>query len=213
VDDAGALLGWPFGDRRWFARLALMGLLYVVLSATLVGIPLGAVALTGWMLTAVDNLRAGRRELPPPGLYLRRGIRLFGVQLAYLAVLVLVAAIPFFGGLRLSGVAGGLISVSGTSVLSLGSLALVMAAPALAVLADREGAGAALRPSRVWRLILADRRAAIGSGLMSLLAVDIISPIGLLACGIGLALTATYASAVLAATIVSYERQLGEKPS
>jgi hypothetical protein len=42
---------------------------------------------------------------------------------------------------------------------------------------------------------------------MSLLCLDIISPIGLLACGIGLAVTTTYGYAVLAATVVAFDRK------
>src|ERR1700682_3915850 len=101
------MLGWPFRDPHWPARLGLMGLLWFALSLTVVGIPLAGIALAGWMLTAADNLRAGRLELPPPGLYLRRGYRLFLVQVAYLLALAVVAAIPIFIGFRLGGIGGG----------------------------------------------------------------------------------------------------------
>ena len=80
-----------------------MGLLWFALSLTVVGIPLAGIALAGWMLTAADNLRAGRDELPPPGLYLRRGYRLFIVQLAYLLALVALAAIPVGEGFGWAG--------------------------------------------------------------------------------------------------------------
>jgi hypothetical protein len=208
LDDPGGLLAWPFGDPRWPARLGLMGLLYLVLSLTVIGIPVASIALTGWMLTAADGLRAGRAELPAPGLYLRRGAGLFLVQLAYLAGLLVVAALPIAAGLRLGEVAGGLLVVTGWSLLTLGTTLLVVVTPALAHLVAVEGVAGALRPARLWSLLAANRRLSIGCGLMSLLCLDIISPIGLLACGIGLALTATYAYAVLAATIVAYDRQV-----
>jgi hypothetical protein len=205
TSDAGELLAWPFRDPRWPVRLPLMGLLWFALSLTIVGIPLGGIALAGWMLTATDNLRAGRPELPPPGLYLKRGYRLFLVQFAYLLLLLLLAAIPFYAGFRLGGVAGGLLAVFGESLLTIGSTALVAVTPALVQLTESGGIGAALRVDRLARLLAADPRRSTGVGLMSLLCLDIISPTGLLACGLGLAVTTTYAYAVLAATAVAFD--------
>ncbi|MDQ6919140.1 MAG: DUF4013 domain-containing protein, partial [Candidatus Dormibacteraeota bacterium] len=199
LDDAGGMLGWPFRDPRWPARLVLMGVLWFLLSLTLVGIPLAGIALAGWMLTAADNLRAGRLELPPPGLYLRRGYRLFLVQLIYLLALLVLAALTVGGGLRLGGIAGGLLAVFGESLLTLGSTALVAATPALVQLTESGGVLAALRVDRLAALLAANPRRSVGDGLLSLLCLDIISPIGLLACGIGLAVTTTYGYAVLAA--------------
>ena len=208
MDDAGEMLAWPLQDPRWVRRLGLMSLLWLGLNLTLVGIPVAAVALTGWMLTAADNLRAGRQELPPPGLYLARGARLFLVQLAYLLALLLLAALPVAGGVRLGGVGGGLLAVLGQTVLTLGAILLAAVTPGLAVLVDSRGSRAALNPVRLARLLGTNRRLATGSGLMSLLCLDIISPIGLLACGIGLAGTTTYAYAVLASAIVAFDRQV-----
>ncbi len=208
MDDAGAMLAWPLQDPRWLRRLGLMGLLWLGLNLTLVGIPVAAVALTGWMLTAADNLRAGRQELPPPGLYLARGVRLFLVQLAYLFALLALAALPIATGLKLGGVGGGLLAVLGQTVLTLGAILLAAATPGLAVLVDSRGSRAALNPVRLARLLGINRRLATGSGLMSLLCLDIISPVGLLACGIGLAGTTTYAYAVLASAIVAFDRQV-----
>ena len=208
MDDAGAMLAWPLQDPRWVRRLGLMGLFWLGLNLTLVGIPVAAVALTGWMLTAADNLRSGRHELPPPGLYLARGVRLFLVQLAYLFALLALAALPVAGGVKLGGVGGGLLAVFGQTVLTLGAILLAAVTPGLAVLVDSRGSRAALNPVRLARLLGTNRRLATGSGLMSLLCLDIISPIGLLACGIGLAGTTTYAYAVLASAIVAFDRQV-----
>jgi len=201
------MLAWPFRDPRWPARLGLMGLLWFVLSLTVVGIPLAGIALAGWMLTAADNLRAGRLELPPPGLYVRRGYRLFLVQLAYLLALAVVAALPVITGFRVGGIAGGLLVVFGESLLTLGSTALVALTPALVRRTESVGVLEALRVDRLVTLLAVDPRRSVGSGLMSLLCLDIISPIGLLACGIGLAVTTTYGYAVLAATVVAFDRK------
>jgi hypothetical protein len=207
LDDAGEMLAWPFQDPRWLSKIALMGLLWLALSLSILGIPVAGIALAGWMLSAADNLRAGRRELPPAGLYLRRGHRLFLVQLAYLLALVAIAAVPAAAGYRLGGVGGGLLIVFGESVLSLGSTVLVAITPALAQLTDTAGVGGGLRVGRLTALLAANRRLSIGTGLMSLLCLDIISPIGLLACGIGLAVTTTYAYAVLASAVVTFDSQ------
>jgi hypothetical protein len=182
-----------------------MGLLWFLLSLTVVGIPLAGIALAGWMLTAADNLRAGRPELPPPGLYLRRGYRLFLVQLIYLAMLVVLAGLPVIAGIRVNGIGGGLLIVFGQSVLSLGSVALVAVTPALVQLTEEAGIPGAMRVDRLARLLAANPRRSAGGGLMSLLCLDIISPFGLLACGVGLAVTTTYAYAVLAATVVAFD--------
>ena len=206
MDEAGEMLAWPFRDPRWPARLGLMGLLWFVLSLTVVGIPLAGIALAGWMLTAADNLRAGRLELPPPGLYVRRGYRLFLVQLAYLLALAVVAALPVITGFRVGGIAGGLLVVFGESLLTLGSTALVALTPALVRRTESVGVLEALRVDRLVTLLAVDPRRSVGSGLMSLLCLDIISPIGLLACGIGLAVTTTFGYAVLAATVVALDR-------
>jgi hypothetical protein len=200
------MLAWPFRDPRWPARLGLMGLLWFVLSLTLIGIPLAGIALAGWMLTAADNLRTGRLELPPAGFYVRRGYRLFLVQLAYLLALAALAAIPVIAGFRLGGIGGGLLVVFGESLLTLGSTALVAATPTLVKLTESEGVLAALRVDRLAALLAANPRRSIGSGLMSLLCLDIISPIGLLACGVGLAVTTTFGYAVLAAAVVALDR-------
>ena len=185
-----------------------MGLLWLLLSLTIAGIPIGAIALTGWMLTAVDNLRAGRLEVPPAGLYLARGWRLFAVQLVYLLLVLAVSVLPAVAGIRVGGVGGGLLAVFGQSLGLLASTVLVAVTPALALLVDEGGLGAGLSPRRLLAMIRRNPRLAIGCGLLSLLSLDIISPIGLLACGVGLAVSATYAYAVLAATITAYDRQL-----
>jgi hypothetical protein len=202
------MLAWPFKDPRWLSKIALMGALWLGLSLTIVGIPIAGIALAGWMLSAADNLRSGRREVPSAGLYLRRGYRLFLVQLAYLLALVTLAAIPVLGGARLGGIGGGLLIVFGQSVLSLGSTALVAITPALAQRTDAAGVGGGLDARRVAALLAANPRLSIGTGLMSLLCLDIISPIGVLACGIGLAVTTTYAYAVLASTVVTFDSRL-----
>jgi Protein of unknown function (DUF4013) len=202
------MLAWPFGEGRRPLRLLWMGLLWLVLTLTVVGVPVASIALTGWMLTAADNLRAGRQELPPARLYLRRGWALFAAQFAYLLALLVVSGALVLGGFRIGGIGGGLVAVFGESLFALGSTVLIALTPALALLTDQGGVAAGLDPRRLLATLGRNRRLAVGSGLLSLLCLDIISPIGLLACGVGLAVSATYAYAVLASAIASYDRQL-----
>src|SRR5207247_10280199 len=77
---------WPFQDPQWFSKIVVQGLIAII--------PIvGWIALAGWLVMTIDNYRTGRRELPPAGFHLERGVVLF---LGYL-VCVILFAIP--GGL------------------------------------------------------------------------------------------------------------------
>jgi len=208
LDDAGELMGWPFKDPAWPTKLLLTGLLWLLLSLTLVGIPIAAASLNGWMLAAADRYRAGRAELPPAGLYLGRGWRLFLVQLIYFLGLLLISALPVAVGFKVGGVGGGLLAVFGESLLLLGSTSLVAATPAIILLTEAGGLRGGLDLGGLLRLLRTRSHESAASGLMSLLCLDIISPFGLLACGIGLVASTPYAYAVLAATAVAYDRKV-----
>src|SRR3989442_14963110 len=58
----------------------------------------GWIALTGWLLLTIDNYRAGRRELPPAGFHLERGVPLFVVLLAYGIVIAIPITILYTVG-------------------------------------------------------------------------------------------------------------------
>src|SRR4029077_4827387 len=47
----------------------------------------GWIAMTGWLMMAFENGRAGKNELPPAGFHLERGIAIFGVFLIYGVIL------------------------------------------------------------------------------------------------------------------------------
>jgi hypothetical protein len=208
VDDAGELMGWPFRDPAWPTKLLLTGLIWFLLSLTVVGIPIAAINLNGWMLAAADRYRGGGHELPPAGFYLGRGWRLFTVQLVYLLGLAAVSAVPAVAGFRVGGIGGGLLAVLGESLLLLGSTALVAATPAIILLTEAGGLRGGLDAAGLLRLLRTRSHESTASGLMSLLCLDIISPFGLLACGIGLVASTPYAYAVLAATAVAYDRRI-----
>ena len=201
-------MAWPFRDPAWPTKLLLTGLLWLLLSLTVVGVPLAAVNLNGWMLAAGDRYRAGGDELPPAGFYLRRGWRLSVVLFAYLVAILLLSAIPAVSGYELGGIGGGLLLVFAQSLLLVGSTALVAATPPLILLTESGGLRGGLDVAGLLRLLRRHGRESAASGLMSLLCLDIISPFGLLACGIGLVASTPYAYAVLAATAVAYDREV-----
>src|SRR5438132_4385497 len=83
----GDAFAWAMRDPEWISKLVLMGLIGII--------PIvGTLQLLGWMLTTIDNLRAGHQVLPPAGFrYATRGLYLFLASLIY----ILVFAVVFYG--------------------------------------------------------------------------------------------------------------------
>src|SRR2546428_13199522 len=77
---------WPFRDPGWPAKIGIIGLILLI--------PIvGSINGLGWMLAALDGLRAGEERLPPANLsYLGRGFRLFVVNFVYYFAIFVVAA-------------------------------------------------------------------------------------------------------------------------
>ena len=102
MNSAGDAFAFPFRSPGWLGTIVLQGLILII--------PIiGQIALAGWLLGTLDNLREGRQELAPAGFHLGRGAGLFFVFLIYGFVL----AIP---GIIL-GVAGGSTHSAGLSAL------------------------------------------------------------------------------------------------
>src|SRR5438874_4756959 len=82
------------------SKIIVQGLIYLI--------PIvGWLALYGWMLAALDNLRQGRRELPPAGFgHLGRGVTLFLVLLVYGLAIAAVFCVFFFIGIALTAAGG-----------------------------------------------------------------------------------------------------------
>src|SRR2546429_7077844 len=69
----------------------------------------GWIALTGWLVLTIDNYRAGRRELPPAGFHLERGIPLFVVLLVYgIVIAIPIGLLYSVGGAGRNGAISGL---------------------------------------------------------------------------------------------------------
>jgi len=201
---------WPFRDPDWLPKVLVMGLILLIPVV-------GAMAALGWMLAALDRLRAGEERLPPANFrHLGRGFELFVVYLAYYVALLLVAALTYVpavviltsqsgdspnGPLVALGVA---LLVLTFSFLTLATLAMTFAMPALVLTFDEGGIGAGLRVNRVVRRALRTPVNTLIGGLM-LIAAGIVGQLGLIACLIGVAFTQVYALAMQAWIIRSYE--------
>ena len=213
MNDWGDAIGWPPRDPAWISKIVVMGLIGLI--------PIiGGICLLGWMLAALDNLRAGRSELPPYGFqYLGRGINLFVVVLVYGVILAVILGVFFAVGFGLaaagsnanSGAAsalGGLIILLGYAVLLVGALALYFLLPPIVLETERGGIGAGLNVPEILKLARRNSSATLLAGLMTILAY-VIGGIGGVLCGIGVILTTAYGYAMLAGVIRVYEQQIG----
>lgn len=201
-------LGWPLRQPGWLWKSLLMGLLSLVPVV-------GWIAATGWMLATLDNLRAGRRQLPRPGLYLGRGWRLSTVLGVYSVLAVTAAIVPALPGFLIArafhdtvlALVGVLLVLIGTA-LGVACLLLLstLLLPAVVRAADR-GLGAGLRLRGVLREVGANRQPSIAAGLLLLVAYALGSA-GVLLCGVGAIVTTGYSLPVMAAVLGGYEREL-----
>jgi hypothetical protein len=201
---------WPVRDPQWAGKVVLIALILLVPIA-------GQINGLGWMLAALDRLRAGEERLPPANFgYLARGIRLFIVQLVYgLALLLVVAAfyapaVGVFiregrGSANLGLISFGLLlNLMSFSVGSLGSLAMNFLMPSIVLATDRGGIAGGLRVSDVVRRARASITNTLIAGLM-LIAASFIGSLGSIACVVGIIFTLAYSLAVQAWIIRSFE--------
>jgi hypothetical protein len=201
---------WPFRDPEWPAKIAIIGLLLVIPI-------LGSINGLGWMLAALDGLRAGEERLPPANLnYLGRGFRLFVVNLAYYLGLLLVAALVYVPAVVILTNQGqgasqpGLVSLGlallalSFSIISLGYLALTFATPSIVLAVSHGGIVDGLRIDMVVRNARRSLVNTLIAGLM-LIAVHFVASLGLMICVIGVLFTNAYGLAMQAWIVRSFE--------
>lgn len=196
----GDSFAWPFQDPGWFGKIVLQGLIFII--------PIvGWIALAGWLVMTLDNYRANRRELPPAGFHLERGLPLFVVLLVW----GLVFAIP---GIVLGSVGG---RNSGTAALGnlIGfalSLFLAFLSPSIILKTYREGFAGGFDINGVWQMSTSNPSNTVVAALLIYVA-RLIGGIGFCLVCIGLLFTIPYSTAVTAGIVTWFERQMaGPQP-
>src|SRR6266480_1802128 len=124
MDRIGDAFVWPFRDPEWVSKILIMGLILLIPVV-------GGINGLGWMLAALDRLRAGEQRLPP-AIFAQQGQDESSSN-------------PFLVSLGLA------LSLLAFSFTTLASLLLTFLFPAIALAVDRRGIGAGLRLVEVLR--------------------------------------------------------------
>jgi hypothetical protein len=202
---------WPFRDPEWVTKLLIIALtLLIPIVGTINGL--------GWMLASLDRLRAGEERLAPANLkYLGRGIRLFAVELIYAIGITVIALVIFIPAVAMSVnqgrgsansaliAAAVLFNLVGFSVITLLSLALTFAMPAIVLATDAGGVGAGINVGGIVRRSRTNLNHTLIAGLM-LIAASFVGSLGSIVCFFGVLVTSAYALAMQSWIIRSYEQ-------
>jgi hypothetical protein len=212
ITSVGDSLGWPFKDPSWLSKIVLQGLILII--------PIiGQIALYGWLLITMDNLRAGRNELAPAGFHLGRGIGLFGVYLIYGIVIAIPAVVlGVAGGAMVAQNSGG----GGSALIALGylyeivaGLFLLFLAPSIISTVWERGFSGGMDVASVWQRAIANPTNSIVAGLI-ILAAGVIAGFGFILCFVGILFTTVWSYGVQAAAafwFASQSRGTAQAPS
>jgi uncharacterized protein DUF4013 len=214
--NVGDAFGWAARDPEWIGKVLLMGLIGII--------PIvGGLQQTGWLLTMLDNLRAGRYEVPPAGFrYATRGVWLwlagliygliFGVVL-YGVVIVFVVVVAALGGFN-SGDHGTNANPWALllfplffvwfGIIGVVSLAVWIFVPAVIEFTDRKGLAGAFDIPGIFGAVRADPSRNLAAAGLTFVAY-FIAGLGTYACWVGVIFTAPYALTVVAAVLRWYE--------
>jgi hypothetical protein len=211
MDRVTEAFSWPFRDPQWVSKL-------LILALTLLIPVVGSINGLGWMLASLDRLRAGEETLAPANLrYIGRGIRLFAVEFIYAIGITIVALLIFLPAIALSVnqgqgsansvliAAAVLLNFIGFSAITVLSLALTFAMPAIVLATDQGGIAAGINVGAVVRRSRMNLTHTLIVGLM-LIAASFVGSIGAVVCGIGVVVTSAYALAMQAWIIRSFEK-------
>ena len=211
MDRITEAFAWPFRDPEWVPKL-------LIIALTLLIPIVGSINGLGWMLASLDRLRAGEERLAPANLtYLGRGLRLFAVELTYGVGIAVIAFVIFLPAIALSvdegqGSANAaligaavLLNLVGFSVITVLSLALTFAMPAIVLATDKGGVGAGINVRAVVRRSRMNLNHTLIAGLM-LIAASFVGSIGSVICVIGVVVTLAYSLAMQAWIIRSFEQ-------
>ena len=210
MDRIGDAFVWPVRDPEWPGKL-------LIIALTLLIPIVGAINALGWMLATLDRLRAGEERMAPANLdYIRRGFRLFVVQLVYGLAVAAIALVIYLPAVLLAvsqgrGQANGgllvlalFLNVLAFGVATIGSLAATFASPAFVLATDKGGIAAGLNVRDIWRRSRANVTNTLIAGLM-LIAASFVSSLGSIVCLVGIFFTAAYAIAMQAWIFRSFE--------
>lgn len=205
MNDYSDSIGWPLKDPQWISKIVVQSLINII--------PIvGQIALIGWMLAAVDNLRAGRNELPSAGFgFMGRGLTLFFVFLAYAVVIVVVFCILLVLGFVLLGVSnnnnigilgliGGLLLVLAYGILLVAGIAFYFLLAPIVVATERGGFGGGVNLPQVLAMARTSVSSTLFGGLFTL--------VGGLIGSLCVYITIAYGYAVMAGVVTVFERQL-----
>lgn len=195
VDNVGDSFGWPFHGPNWFGRMVLQGLIWLI--------PIiGQIALSGWMMRAIDNYRAGRRELPPAGFHLGRGAGIWFTFLVYGVGLSIPGDVLTNVGnaLHIGGVyaLGNLVNIAAW-------LLLTFLSPVLILFVYRGGFAAGFDFGGIWRTATGPNTGKTVAAALVLFVTSIIGGLGAILFLIGLLFTAPYGQAITAGAVTWYE--------
>ena len=211
MDRIAEAFTWPFRDPDWLPKLLIIALILLV--------PIvGAINGIGRMLASLDRLRAGEDRLAPANFsHLGRGIRLFAVEVIYAICIGLVALVIFLPAVALAVqqgqgsansalIAGAIfLNLLGFSAITVLSLALTFATPAIVLATDSGGIGGGIRVGAMLRRSRMNLSHTLIAGLM-LIAASFVGSLGAALCGIGIVVTSAYALAMQAWIIRSFEK-------
>jgi hypothetical protein len=198
MTSVGESFSWPFQDAQWTSKILIQGLIALI--------PIiGWIALVGWLVMTIDNYRVGRRELPPAGFHLERGIVLFLVYVVYAIVFSIPGDIISGAGLR--GDSAGLSSL-GNLIGIAASLLLAFLMPSVVLHTYRSGFNGGLDISGIWEMATRNTTNSVIAGVL-LWVSGLIGGLGLLICCIGFIFTAPYGAAIAAGVVIWYEQVTG----
>ncbi len=202
MTSVGDSFAWPFQDPGWFGKMVVQGLIFII--------PIvGWIAMVGWFMMTIDNYRAGRRELPPAGFHLERGVGLFVVLLVYAIVFSLPGGLISGIGSRNEG--AGLVAL-GQLIGFLLSLLLAFLSPAIILHTYRAGIAGGFDVNSIWQTATAHTQTTVIAGLLIYVA-RLIGGLGFILCCVGLLFTIPYSVAITAGIVAWYEREVAGGPA
>ena len=203
MNSVGDGFGWAFRDPAWAGKLLVQGLIVII--------PIvGWIAMTGWLMMAFENARAGRNELPPAGFHLERGFPIFVVFFVYGLVLNVPAGVFLAAGGAFSGHSQNAFN-AGTPLTSLGYLLSFAAGLLLRFLVApliihtyHRGFNGGFDIAGVWRLATANVTNGVLAGVVIWVAA-FIGGLGFVCC-IGFIFTIPYENTITAGAAAWLER-------